>query len=272
MNKTLKILGLFVIFSLFLGIIPGGAATPYAGEELGSAIIANDEISYWSFDEGTGLTAADSAAAGNNNHGTLINSPMWVSGMSSNALEFSTNSMQYVQAVNNSNSLSIPSGGISITAWIKPDNIQGDKVILTKDKQAISAMGNYFFGMVGGHLEFGFSPQPTGADVWISTIDPVITPNQWSFVAATFTFGTADKPKIYVDGRPVTVGLWQGSGDQANLPNTYPDPLYIGRSIDSGWFFGGTMDEVKLYDKVLTPEEISSGINFTYLPVLTNSN
>ncbi len=271
MNRILKISGLLIIFSLFLGIIPGGAATPYAGEEFGSVIIANDEVSYWSFDEGSGLTAADTAASGNNNHGTLINSPQWVPGATSNALEFSTNSMQYVQAVNNSNSLSIPSGGISISAWIKPDN-SGEMAILAKDKLAISARGNYFFGAMGGHLEFGFSPQPTGSDVWISTVDPVITPNKWSYVAVTFNFGTGEKPIIYVDGRPVAVGLWQGSGDQANLPNTYPDPLYIGRSSDSGWFFGGTMDEVKLYAKVLTPEEISSGINFNYLPFLANSN
>jgi len=271
MNRILKILGLLIIFSLFLGINPGGAATPYAGEEIGSVIIANDEVSYWSFDEGTGITAADTAAAGNNNHGTLINSPQWVPGATSNALEFSTNSMQHVQAFNNSNSLSIPSGGISISAWIKPDN-SSEMAILAKDKQGISARGNYFFGAMGGHLEFGFSPQPTGSDVWISTVDPVITPNKWSYVAVTFNFGTAEKPIIYVDGRPVAVGLWQGSGDQANLPNTYPDPLYIGRSSDSGWFFGGTIDEVKLYAKVLTPEEISSGINFNYLPFLANSN
>ena len=107
--------------------------------------------------------------------------------------------MQYVQAVNNSDSLSIPSGGITISAWIKPDD-NGDMVILAKDKLATSARGNYFFGVFGGHLEFGFSPQPTGSDVWISTVDPVITPNKWSYVAATFTFGSADKPKIYVDG------------------------------------------------------------------------
>jgi hypothetical protein len=68
------------------------------------------------------------------------------------------------------------------------------------------------------------------------------------------------------------VGSWQGSGDQANAPNTYPDPLYIGRSIDSGWFFGGMMDEVKLYDRVLTPEEIASEVNFNYLPIVTNTN
>ena len=133
-------------------------------------------------------------------------------------------------------------------------------------------MGNYFFAVMSGHLEFGFSPQPTGSDVWIDTVEPVIAQNRWSFVAVTFTYGTGEKPIIYVNGRPVAVGSWQGSGDQANLPNTYPDPLYIGRSIDAGWFFGGVMDEVKLYNRVLTPEEISSEVNFIYLPIIVNTN
>lgn len=272
MYRMLKLSGLLAIFSLFLAITAYGAPIPWAAEDVALAETLDDSISYWSFDEGSGSTAADTAAAGNNNDGTLINNPQWVTGISSNALKFNPGSGQYVQAVNNGDSLSIPAGGISITAWIKPDDIDNEKAILAKDQVAVSARGNYNFAITFGHLGFGFSPQPTGADVWIDTAEPVITPNKWSFVAVTFTYGTGEKPKIYVDGRPVAVGSWQGSGDQANAPNTYPDPLYIGRSIDSGWFFGGMMDEVKLYDRVLTPEEIASEVNFNYLPIVTNTN
>lgn len=272
MYRMLKPLGLLVIFSLFLVIPVYGAPIHRAAEKVALAETLDDSISYWSFDEGSGSTAADSAAAGNNNDGTLINNPQWVTGISSNAVKFNPGSGQYVQAVNNGDSLSIPAGGISITAWIKPDDINSEKVILAKDKVAVSARGNYFFAVMFGHLGFGFSPMPTGADVWIDTAGPVITPDKWSFVAVTFTYGTGEFPKIYVDGRPVAVGSWQGSGDQVNAPNTYPDPLYIGRSIDSGWFFGGVMDEVKLYDRVLTPEEIASEVNYIYLPIVANTN
>lgn len=272
MYRMLKLLGLSAIFSLFLAIIAYGVPFPWGAEKVALAELMNDSISYWKFDEGSGSTTVDSAAVGNKNDGSLINGPQWVTGISSNALKFNPGSGQYVQAVNNGDSLSIPSGGMSIAAWIKPDDITGEKVILAKDKFAISSRGNYFFAMMDGNLEFGFSPQPTGADVWIDTAGPVIIPNKWSFVAVTFIYGTGEKPIIYVDGRPVTVGSWQGSGIQANAPNTYPDPLYIGRSIDAGWFFGGVIDEVKLYDRVLTPEEIALVVNLNYLPIVTNTN
>ena len=272
MYRILKLLGLLAILSLFIAVTAYGAPLPRTDEIVVLAETVNDSISYWSFDEGSGSTAADTAAAGNNNDGTLINDPQWVPGFSSNALKFNPESEQYVQSVNNGDSLSIPSGGISITAWIRPDDINGEKVILAKDKFAASSRGNYFFSMIYGHLEFGFSPQPTGSDVWIDTVYPVIAQNKWSFVAVTFNYGTGEEPIVYVNGRQVELDSWQGSGDQANAPNTYSDPLYIGRSIDAGWFFGGVMDEIKLYDRVLTPEEIAAEITLFYLPLVVNNN
>jgi hypothetical protein len=272
MTKTLKLLGLLIVLSLFLAASAIGAPQSFPDGDTLVDEMASTPISYWSFDEGSGSTAADTSTAGNNNTGTLMNNPQWVQGVSSNALQFDLGSNQFVQAINNSDSLSIPSGSISITAWIKPNQLSGEMAIVSKDKIAMSARGNYSLVLTNGHLEFGFSPQPTGADVWIQTTGPVISANTWNYIGVTFNFGTGEKPLIYVNGKPVPVGTWQGSGDQANAPNTYTDPLYIGRSDDSGWFFDGVIDEVKLFDTVLPPEEIASEIQFIYVPLVLHSD
>ena len=272
MSTMFRLFVLLVVFSVFLAASAHAAPLPTAQDEILSDELASTPISYWSFDEGSGSIAADTSTAGNNNTGSLMNNPQWVTGILSNAVKLDRESNQYVQAVNNSDSLSISSGGISITAWIKPDQVFGEMALVSKDKLAASARGNYSLIVNNGHLEFGFSPQPTGADVWIQTTGPVVPANRWTFVAVTFNFGTSEKPIIYVNGKPVPVGSWQGSGDQANAPNTYPDPIYIGSSIDSGWFFDGVIDEVKLFDSVLPPEEIAAEVDFNYLPLVFNPN
>ncbi len=85
MYRMLKLLGLLAIFSLFLAINADGTPIPWDDEDVALAETLDDSISYWSFDEGSGSTAADTAAAGNNNDGALINNPQWVTGISSNA-------------------------------------------------------------------------------------------------------------------------------------------------------------------------------------------
>ena len=92
MYRILKLIGLMVVFSLFLAATAYGAPIPRTDEIVVLAETVNDSISYWSFDEGSGSTAADTAAVGNNNDGTLINDPQWVPGFSSNALKFNPES------------------------------------------------------------------------------------------------------------------------------------------------------------------------------------
>ena len=129
---------------------------------------------------------------------------------------------------------------------------------MAKDKEAYSSRGNYNFAVSNGHLQFGFQPQPSGEDVWIDTAARVLDSHEWTFVAVTFTFAGNEKPRIYANGLVAPLGEWQGSGDHADLPFTYSDPLYIGKSSSDGLFFDGIIDEVKIYNRVLTQEEIAA--------------
>ena len=223
-----------------------------------SAAVDNNLVGYWNFDEGIGPMAADSAPADNNNDGQLIGDPAWVAGVSGSALHLEPALNQSIEIPNKEESLSIPSGAVTISAWIKPAIVEGEHAIVAKDKKNSSGRGNYFFALNFGHLQFGFQPLPLGSDVWIDTAEPILEPNQWAHTAVSFTYGSGEKPKIYVNGVEIPLGEWQGSGDQANLPFTHTTPFYIGSNEENGIFFGGIIDEVKIYDRVLTPEEIAA--------------
>ncbi len=69
---------------------------------------------WWKFDEGTGTFTADSS--GNGNDGTLTNKPVWVTGMFSNALEFTTGSNQWVWVETSG----VVTGSFTVSAWLLP--------------------------------------------------------------------------------------------------------------------------------------------------------
>jgi len=226
--------------------------------------ITTDEglISYWNFDEGSGSTAVDTAPAGYLNTGTLINDPQWVSSPFGSALSFNAGSDQYVSMLNNDDSLSIPSGGITITAWINAYDVSGVRNILAKDKEATTSRGNYSLAVVDGKLRFGFSQASDYGDNWIDTQN-TISPNRWYFVAITHTFGNSVTTAIYIDGDSQPLSAWQCDWgcNPDSAPATFTDPLYIGKSICNGENFDGLIDEVRIYNRVLSPEE------FEYIPI-----
>jgi hypothetical protein len=217
-------------------------------------------ISYWAFDEGQGLVAYDNAAIGHSNDGSLINGPRWVSGVVGAALEFDGVD-DYVSTSNNGDSLSIPSGGVSISAWIRPYDVSGNRTFIAKDKEDVTSRGNYHLKIVEGYLEFGFAPISTGSDNLIRTLNPVIVPGNSYHVAVTHTFGDPSSTAIYVNCVSQPLSSWEGDPlIPEDNPMTFAgDPLYIGRSICDGDHFEGIVDEVKVHDRVLAPEELVPG-------------
>jgi hypothetical protein len=114
-------------------------------------------ISYWNFNEGSGSTTSDVSPAGHANTGTLMNGPQWISGPFGNAVSFDPGYGQHISTLNNDDSLSIPFGGMTVSAWIKVSDVSDVKNILVKDKAATTSRGNYSLAIADGKVRFGFS-------------------------------------------------------------------------------------------------------------------
>ena len=203
-------------------------------------------VGHWRFNEGTGSTAYDSSPEGNN--GT-IHGASWVRGKFGYALKFD-GSDDYVSA-SDSASLDITSE-ITIEAWIKPTRgYLGNYVQeIIVDKYYSDA---YRFNICG------HSGQKPGLRLFIhGTVFEflnVIDWYQWQHVAATFDDAT-DTAVLYHNGDSHEVT------NSASL-STSNSPLIIGRNTAGTQHFKGDIDEVRIYNRALSPEEIKIHYAFT---------
>jgi len=149
----------------------------------------------------------------------------------------------------------------TICAWIKPHTSSDGNYIFSLDR-----WNGYKFQLQGGNLPFltvltntGYHDQDDGGV-------PVVL-DQWTQVVSSFTNGTM---KFYVNGALIrTVNV---TGDPVAL--TSPPPLAIGNELPKSYynltdpnspnayyggnFFKGAIDDVHLYNKVLSDTEVKS--------------
>ena len=212
-------------------------------------------VGYWSFDDQdlAGVTAYD--RSGNANNGTLTNGPERTIGKIGQGLRF--------DGLNNRvSSPSAPSlmlsSSITVSAWVKSVN-EGTGWLTIFDKHSPSVNNNYVLEVVEGtsgaarEVDFFYYSSGGVANEW-QTTDNVLLPNEWTHLAATFTFGAGSSMRIYVNGVSVAGG-WT-TGDGTLIPASDDDGFGIGALQSGGNEFGGTIDDVRIYNRVLSPDEI----------------
>ncbi|MEK6874623.1 MAG: LamG-like jellyroll fold domain-containing protein, partial [Nanoarchaeota archaeon] len=105
----------------------------------------------------------------------------------------------------------------------------------------------------------------TSETVWHTTAFN-IQPAEWVHVAVTYNGSLArfNKTQIYINGLrdPAPNDTARSSGNPANIPNGNAS-LALGSSMNSGrtqsaYNMNGTIDEVRIYNKTLTSEEITN--------------
>ena len=198
----------------------------------------NGLIGYWKLDEGIGSIAGDSS--GNNNNGTLQNSPVWVDGKYGKALSFDGTD-DYVE-VPQSSSLDIVDS-VSVTAWVYPTASPNLATILSRwydgtesDRGIVLQLhnGSCFFAVIddSNHLSATFSFEI----------------NKWYYIAATWN-GLVSR--IYVNGIEIGNRYTAGSFTNQNIN------LGIGSDLDPFQAqFNGTIDNVMIYNRALSEEEV----------------
>jgi hypothetical protein len=195
-------------------------------------------VGYWKFDEGEGTIALGSSGYGNN--GTLLNGPTWVDGRYGKALSFDGVN-DYVE-VTQSSSLDI-ANSVSVTAWVYPKAFPASGIILSRwydgtnpDRGIVLHLmpGSYHFGVIddNNHLYVPFSFEI----------------NKWYYLAATWDGSVS---KAYVNGVEIGSRSTSGSFTNQNLN------LGIGSDINPiNEHFNGTIDEVMIYNRALSEEEV----------------
>lgn len=159
-------------------------------------------------------------------------------------------------------SLNFGPGSLSIDAWIRTTQNSGVQIIVDKRTEAATVQGYSFFlgnGTLGFQLATGVgsstcSTAPSasctnyGSGVFVAN-------GQWRHVAVTVDRSSTTGGRFYVDG--VHVATFDPTVRPGSLTNA--NPLRLGsRSSTVTGLYRGAMDEVELFPRVLTPQEVRS--------------
>ncbi|MBN2312969.1 MAG: hypothetical protein JXM79_03500 [Sedimentisphaerales bacterium] len=198
-------------------------------------------VGWWRLDEDSGTTAKDSS--GNNNHGTLQNDPPWVLGKVIGALQF--DGVDDAVRVTHAESLTVDKE-VTVMAWINAERFTGPggatwQGILAKSN---SPRSYSFYTRVGDILQFSTAGVDSISNVKMSL-------NEWIHIVAMVVDGGH---VFYVNGKIAGRG---GSG--IILPGAQDmSDVYIGRTWESNRAFLGMMDDVRIYNRSLSQEEIQT--------------
>ena len=231
-----------LIFAFYILTLPSEAFAATISKPMQSLGL----VGYWSFDVGKGGAKAVDMS-GNGNNGTLTNmntTAAWVGGKIGNALEFDrVNDYVAITPISNTKG--------SISAWVKPafnldpssyySILAGTNTGNDWSLQANTFGGydNYeldYRGAYGTNCEVVAQPDQTSNTAW----------QQWAHVAVTWNIATG--AEIFVNG--VLVGTSSCTTGSPSLSS-----YQIGAK-DGGSLWNGLIDEVRVYNRALSPEEI----------------
>lgn len=215
--------------------------------------IVSDKVAIWHFNEGSGQTAYD--AGGNNNVATLGSSPSadandttWYNGIAGYGMKFNENDFMYTL---NSPSLQT-SGDLTIKAWLYPTNIsKGRQGIISKhySYEYDIIMEDGSIGCPRGQISFYH-----GNGTYEEIQEPsgmVVSENQWNYIAISRNM-TDKTIRFYLNGKFV------GADDFVAAPVASTYNISIGWRKGTGNYFNGIIDEIEIYNRVLTGDEIAA--------------
>ncbi|MHC4753519.1 MAG: LamG domain-containing protein, partial [Planctomycetota bacterium] len=209
-------------------------------------------ISHWKFDEGSGDIAYDSVG---DNDGFLVGDPCWVAGnITGYALDFDGD--DYVD-LGSPVSLNI-SGEITISAWINAGAMPDDAiwaVVSSQDDDNESGASLILDGRENPdgqtsprrHIHF----QLGDGNFHTTNVNAVVPANQWVHIAATRKANEDAIVYYNAVSQPLTSVPWEGTVN-------YTVDWNIGRYPDRGGrrYFDGKIDDVIIYDRALSAEEV----------------
>jgi hypothetical protein len=212
---------------------------------------SNGLVGSWSFDEGAGTTVYDSS--GNGNNGTLINGPVWSAGEFGGALTFDGTD-NYVQIPHSD---TLTSSNFTIEAWIYLNSdVNSTQARIVSKQETISKsysfgiFGKGYGGSTGNQLLLSIGNGTT----WWNFLSTTHLSNQtWYHVAGTQEGTTS---KIYINGQLDKNGttLTQTANNTGVL--TIGCQNQTTPATGAMFFFNGTIDEVRIYNRALSQQEI----------------
>ena len=199
-------------------------------------------VAAYSFDEGSGTAVGD--ASGTGNDGTVSNATWSVSGKYGGALSFNGTSAR----VNVPSSASLQlTGAMTLEAWVNPTSTTSrwrDVIYKGNDNYYLEGTSTN-----GSKPDAGVIAGGSYGDAYGTAALPA---NAWSFLVETYDGATL---RLYVNGAQVAATAHTGA------ISTSTSQLQIGGDSIYGQYFGGLIDEVRVYNVALSAAAIQTDMN-----------
>jgi sucrose-6-phosphate hydrolase SacC (GH32 family) len=241
---------------------------------------------YWAFDEGSGASALESVSQIRNeiqyvfNHAEFTEpcDPPWRKGVLGGGLLFDGYSTYIANPVEEEESAGDPEylSALSIGVWVAPRSYEwgeGGKLASIVNRYNMDRKQGYLLGMFR-HGSWSFQvglEEGAWTEIW-SPDGCELPKNEWSYVSAVFD-GNQGEMKLYLNGSEIaSTSLPRGS----RLAEAVDSDLLIGKNNHSSrlakvfslHMFSGIMDELKIYNRALSAEEVAAA----YRHVLDSSH
>jgi len=208
-------------------------------------------VVWYQFNEGAGTNVID--CSGHGNHGKIFGNPQWAAGYEGTSLHLGSGDYVAIQNFHYDNAAGLRE--VAVCAWIRT-NTGVNQIIVSFDRN------EYWRLQVNGEVA---APGQVGWHVWtdqeqndygsVTRVDD----GRWHYVCGVFENGWST---IYIDGEPEpssvmgsTLGRGRdirygyiGTGSESTSFNAIP------RTPED--FFQGEVDEIRIYDRALTQDEI----------------
>ena len=196
-------------------------------------------VGWWRFDEGSGTVASD--ASGNGNNGTLNGGPQWVAGYYGSALEFDGTD----DWVDCGSDPSLDLTTWTIMFWLNLNENKDFNGYLVK---GLDAAENYEVLTYGdGHFHFPIL-FTDGSRTYGNTDAGICVVGEWAHY--TYTYDSTEGRRFYKNGSLVFEDTESGT------PQASTTSLTIGNEQPMSRYVNGTMDDVRIYNHVMTEPEI----------------
>jgi len=210
-------------------------------------------VGYWPFNgkDISGVTAYD--RSGNANNGTLTNGPTKTSGKIGQALDFNQSKFVNMGSASSLDNL----GSTTVSMWIYPRSITTGalKEGTLMDKNQGAPLGWIYTICTNGDGH-GLCTGATNVFAWGNhgiwhTSDNTAVFNTWQHLVVTQASNTV--PTFYING--VSVALTEVSPANGGEDDSAND-LTVGNRTGLDSPFDGIIDDVRVYNRALTPDEI----------------
>jgi fibronectin type 3 domain-containing protein len=196
-------------------------------------------VAAYGFEQTAGTSVTDSSGKGST--GTLAGATWAADGKSGRALSF--DGVNDIVTVPDSNLLDL-GPGMTLEAWVKPTTVSDWRTVVLKERPGQLTYSLYASGEGGrpmAEIATGVQRDARGA--------AALQVGVWTHLAATYDKSTL---KLYVNGTLVSSTAVTGT-----LLNS-TGALKIGGNAVWGEYFGGLIDDVRLYERALSAAEIAA--------------